>query len=104
MNLQSFFVGVGIGLVSAIIGAGVEYLIVRKQGEQETERLPSCMLLISGGLGGAGLLAIGFSLLISGEVVQMLIVGLGVGAGFLAGFLLMMLAWFIVNRPTDHSN
>ena len=100
MNLQSFFIGLGLGLVSAIIGAIVEYLIVRQRGVREAERLPGCMLLVSGGLGGIGLLAIGFSLLTSGEVVRMLITGLGVGVGFFIGFVLMMLGWFVLNRPT----
>ena len=99
MNLQSFFIGVAIGLVSAIIGATVEYLIVRRRKNQEAERLPGCMLLVSGGLGGAGLIAIGTSLLTSGEVVRMLITGLGVGVGFFGGFVLMMLVWFTLNRP-----
>jgi hypothetical protein len=30
----------------------------------------------------------------------MLITGLGVGGGFFIGFVLMMLAWFVINRPT----
>jgi ABC-type Fe3+ transport system permease subunit len=102
MNLHSFFIGLAIGLVSAIIGAIVEYLIVRQRGDeiQETERLPGCMLLVSGALGGIGLLVIGFSLITSGEVVRMLITGLGVGTGFFAGFVLMMLGWLLLNRPS----
>jgi hypothetical protein len=100
MNLQSFFIGGAVGLASAIIGAIVEYLIVRQRSDQETKRLPGCMLLVSGGLGGVGMLVIGFSLGTSGEVVRMLITGLGVGAGFFSGFVLMMLSWFVLNRPT----
>jgi len=100
MNLQSFMIGLAIGLVSAIIGAIVEYLIVRQRGDREAERLPGCMLLVSGGLGGVGMLVIGFSLITSGEVVRMLITGLGVGAGFFGGFVLMMLAWFLIDQPT----
>ena len=100
MNLQSFFVGLAIGLVSAVIGAIVEYLIVRQRGDREVERLPGCMLLVSGALGGVGLLAIGFSLITSGEVVRMLITGLGVGVGFFGGLVLMMLGWFLFNRPS----
>ena len=101
MNLESFLIGLVIGLASAIIGGIVEYLIVRQRGEQsqEAERLPGCMLLVSGGLGGLGLFAIGFSLLTSGEVVRMLITGLGVGIGFFSGFVILMVAWFILNRP-----
>ncbi len=100
MNWQSFFIGVGIGLISAIVGAIVEYLIVRRRGNQQAERLPGCMLLVSGALGGVGLVAIGISLITSGEVVRMLITGLGVGVGFFGGFVLMMVGWFIFNRPT----
>jgi len=101
MNLQSFFIGLAVGLASAVIGAVVEYIIVRQRGEsgEETERLPGCMLLVSGGLGGVGMLAIGISLLTSGEVVRMLVTGLGVGAGFFLGFILMMVVWFLLNRP-----
>lgn len=58
------------------------------------------MLLVSGALGGVGLVAIGFSLITSGQVVRMLITGLGVGVGFFGGFILMMAGWFILNRPT----
>lgn len=101
MNLQSFTIGVGVGLASAIIGAIVEYLIVRQRQNQETERLPGCMLLVSGGLGGIGMMAIGFSLITSGEVVRMLITGLGVGVGFFGGFVLMMLGWFVLNRSAE---
>jgi ABC-type Fe3+ transport system permease subunit len=103
MNLQSFFIGLAIGLASAIIGAIIEYLIVRQRDEREAERLPGCMLLVSGGLGGTGLLVIGFSLITSGEVVRMLITGLGVGVGFFGGFVLMMLAWFWINGSTEDS-
>ncbi len=46
------------------------------------------------------MLVIGFSLVTSGEVARMLITGLGVGAGFFGGFVLMMLGWFVLNRPT----
>lgn len=101
MNLQSFFIGLAIGLASAIIGAIVEYLIVRQQGDREAERLPGCMLLVSGALGGVGLLAIGFSLITSGEVVRMLITGLGVGVGFFGGFIVMTVAWFLFNRSPE---
>jgi hypothetical protein len=100
MNLQSFFIGLAIGLASAIIGAIIEYLIVRQRGDREAERLPGCMLLVAGALGGTGLLVVGFSLITSGEVVRMLITGLGVGVGFFSGFVLMMLAWFLFNRPS----
>lgn len=102
MNLQSFLIGLAVGLASAVIGAIVEYIIVQRRGDkaEETERLPGCMLLVSGGLGGVGMLVIGFSLLTSGEVVRMLITGLGVGVGFFGGFILMMLGWFVLNRPT----
>lgn len=104
MNLQAFLVGLALGFVSAIIGAVVEYLIVRQRGEQaqQAERLPGCMLLVSGGLGGVGMLAIAFSLLATGEVVRMLITGMGVTIGFFAGFLVMMLAWFLWERPSGN--
>ena len=103
MNLHSFFIGLAIGLMSAIIGAIIEYLIVRQRGDQEAERLPGCMLLVSGALGGVGMLVIGFSLITSGEVVRMLITGLGVGVGFFSGFVIMMLGWFLLNRPTGEN-
>lgn len=103
MNLQAFLIGLALGFVSAVIGAVVEYLIVRRsESTEEGERLPGCMLLISGGLGGVGMLAIAFSLLATGEVVRMLITGLGVTLGFVAGFMVMMLAWFVAERPSAH--
>ena len=102
MNLQAFLIGFALGFISAIIGSIIEYLMVRRRGDsQETERLPGCMLFISGGLGGVGMLAIAFSLLVSGEVIRMLITGLGVGAGFFCGFAIMMTSWFIFNRSEN---
>lgn len=94
--MDAFLIGGIIGLVSAIVGAVIDYRIL-KQPEEQANRLPGCIFLVSGGLGLLGVVVIAFSFF-AATVRRSLIAGGGVLTGFFLGFLLMMLAWFVLDR------
>jgi len=85
-----------VGAVSAIIGALVEFLIARRR-DPDADRLPGCMIMMTGALGMTGVGAIGVSLF-TGQVGRALLMGLGVGSGFISGFLVMVGVWFLFIR------
>ena len=92
-NAYYFLLGGGFGLFCAIVGALVDFLLMRRRGDNDTENpLPSCMLLMIGALGMMGLLALGVSFLITGTIWSAIIVGAGVLLGFLIGFIVLFLA------------
>jgi hypothetical protein len=97
-DLEAFFIGGGIGLASAIIGALIDYRVTRRRDPNAEKRTPGCIFLVPGALGLLGLLVITASLLMSGEVARVLVAGLGVGVGFFLGFVLMTVLWFVWRR------
>lgn len=86
-----FIIGGGIGLFCAILGAFVEYMLVFKGPGKEERNLPGCMLLMAGALSLVGIVAIGIAFLVFGTVWPAVVVGLGVGFGFLCGFTTLFL-------------
>jgi protein-S-isoprenylcysteine O-methyltransferase Ste14 len=102
-NMYYFLLGGGFGLFCAIVGALVDFLLMRRRGDDDTENpLPGCMLLMIGALGLMGLLSIGVSFLITGTIWSAIIVGTGVMLGFLIGFIILFLAAvFLFDRQVD---
>ncbi len=96
-DLKALLLGGGIGLSSAIIGAVVDYRILKQKSESENGRLPGCIFFISGFLGLLGVFVILISSMLD-SFAQAITAGMGVVAGFFLGFLIMMFAWFIVRR------
>ena len=97
-----FIMGGGIGLMCAVFGAFVDYLLMRKRNREQDNYLPSCFLLMTGGLGIAGLVAIGIAFLFRGTIWPAIILGAGVLMGFFFGFAVIFLAaLFVSNRRVD---
>ncbi|MCA9935325.1 MAG: hypothetical protein H6662_12735 [Ardenticatenaceae bacterium] len=94
--MSPYWLGFMVGAVSAVIGALVEFLIARRR-DPDTDRLPGCMIMMTGALGMTGIGAVGVSLF-TDQIGPTLLMGLGVGSGFLTGFLLMVLLWFLFMR------
>ncbi|MCP5094566.1 MAG: hypothetical protein GY943_03315 [Chloroflexi bacterium] len=100
-DFEALLIGAGVGLISAIIGAIIDYRFIsrnrKEQAELENGRLPGCIFLVSGSLGFLGIVVIFLSFLVE-SVKRALIAGLGVGLGFFVGFVIMMLVWFFTQR------
>lgn len=95
-------IGGGCGLFCALLGAFVDYVLVRRRGSDADGVLPGCMLLMVGLLGFGGIAAISISFLLSGVVLPAIIVGVGVMFGFLCGFsLLFVMGLFLSSRQVD---
>lgn len=86
VNISYFLIGGAIGLLSAVIGALVDYLIGRRRPVNETGGPPGCLMLVTGGLGGTGFIVLVLSGLLTGSIWLAVIAGLGVFAGFFLGF------------------
>ena len=54
-NLTILLIGIGIGLISALIGALVDYLIGRRRRERKTNGPPGCLMIVAGALGLTGI-------------------------------------------------
>lgn len=102
-NMQLLLIGVGIGLVSAVLGAVVDYFLSRRRrGEEDEAHLPGCMLLITGALGFVGLVALAASFLFYQTVWPAVWVGVGVMTGFFVGFSLLFLgAIWLAGRQSE---
>lgn len=84
------------GATSAIIGAILDFLLAQRR-HPDANRLPGCMILLSGALGVAGIVSLLAGLLL-GVFGRALLMGVGVSSGFLLGFLVMTAMWFMVVR------
>lgn len=86
-NLTYFLIGGGVGLVGAIVGASVDYLIARRRTQdRRANGSPGCLLIVAGGLGFVGLIVIIASWLLSNSVTPAVAAGAGVMVGFFLGF------------------
>jgi hypothetical protein len=100
-EVHPFLLGSGVGLFCSVIGAVVDYLRGRRRpAAAEDSALPGCMMLMTGGLGFTGLVALVISMF-TGQVRRALWLGAGVGGGFLAGFLCLMGVWWLLLRPSE---
>ncbi len=94
--MSPYWLGFVVGAVSAVIGALVEYLLARRRNPEE-ERLPGCMLMMTGALGFTGVVLIVIGLFL-GQLGRTLSMGLGVGTGFVLSFLVLAGSWFLFLR------
>jgi hypothetical protein len=89
-NLAYFLIGGGIGLVAAIIGASVEYLLARKRRqERRNDGPPGCLLIVAGALGLVGMGVAIASWLLTHSFRLAVVTGSGVLAGFFIGFAIL---------------
>jgi hypothetical protein len=96
-NLVLFIAGVIIGLLVALIGGIVEYwLSLRRNGTGESNRLPGCLLYVSGGLVVAGIISLAASFLLTGGIRPALVLGAGVLSGFYVGFIFLFVLWLLL--------
>lgn len=95
--LNPFPLGIVIGVLGSILGAGIDLLISRRS--QRTYSTGGFLLLIAGGFNTlVGAVAILISILVTGSIRTALIIGLGVLTGFVIGFLTIAIFWILVGR------
>jgi hypothetical protein len=98
-NISLFLIGTAIGLGTALIGGLIDYWVnLRPDRPDRSDRLPSCLFFIAGGLVIGGLAAIIGSFLLNGGISNALIMGAGVLIGFYTGFILLFGIWLWMNR------
>lgn len=102
LNLEwlAILTGLGIGLLSSIVGAALQYWALKRSSEI-TFRAPNLILPVSGLLGVMGLVAILLSLA-TGWLRLALFTGIGVLSGFLLGFIIMVALWCALRRMLQH--
>lgn len=95
-NLSPFWFGGGVGLICAVIGAVLEQRRWRSFSAPENDKrgLPGCMPIMAGFLGFVGVVLLLISLFMGG-ISQTMAMGLGVGAGFIAGFVVLVGIWLL---------
>lgn len=91
-NLTYIFIGAGVGLVSAIGGAAVDYLIARRRKQdRQSNGGPGCLLIVAGGLGLTGLVVTALSWLLTRSIWLAVMAGIGVLLGFFVGFAILFI-------------
>jgi len=92
-----FYIGLGIGLGLALIGALIDtWLGWRDQTLERARKVPGCMVYMGGLLGLAGIVALIVSFLTSGSLGPALLLGAGVLGGFYAGFTLLIVLYLLL--------
>lgn len=102
-NIQLLLIGAGIGLVCAIFGAAIDYVVTRgRRAEDDETRLPGCMLLMTGALGFMGLVTLSVSFVFYLTIWPAVWIGAGVMLGFFIGFsVLFLISVFIASRRSN---
>ncbi len=94
-DVEVILIGFGIGFVSSILGAMLQYWFSRRSEKTETTRFPGFVFLISGLLGLIGLCVIVISFF-SGWTRYAVYTGVGVISGFFVGFVVMLILWSLL--------
>lgn len=102
LSQNAFLIGIIIGFASSVISAVVDYRIMQRRADREESSGPGCMFIVSGTLGWLGIVVVGASLFLH-SLNRALLAGLGVLVGFLAGFLLMLALWFLLQRTSSET-
>lgn len=95
-NSSLFFIGLLVGVLVALGGALLEYLLHLRHNRARFVAMPSCLLFTIGGLVLAGIAAIVASLLMTGGALPALVLGVGVMAGFYGTFMLLVGLWLLL--------
>ncbi len=96
-NTSLFVIGLLVGVVVALAGGAVEYLMHLRHNRSPFTGLPSCLLFTIGGLVLAGIAAIITSLVLTGGAWPALILGFGVMTGFYGAFMLLVGLWLFMD-------
>lgn len=101
-NLTLFLIGLAIGVVVALAGGLIEYVLHLRRHREPRFGVPGCLVYTIGGLILAGIVAIAASLIMTGGIKPALYMGLGVMAGFYGGFILLVSLWLLLEtlRPS----
>ena len=99
-NPRLFLIGLLIGVVVAVAGGLVEYVLHLRRKREPRFGVPGCLVYTVGGLIVAGMVALVASFVLTGGIGPALIMGLGVMAGFYGGFILLVSIWLLLEtRP-----
>lgn len=97
-NLNLFLLGLALGAGVAVLGGLTEYFLHLRRDREPFTGVPSCLLYTIGGLVLAGIIAIVASLILTGGIFPAIYMGIGVLAGFYAGFIIMVSVWLVLER------
>lgn len=95
-NLRFFLIGLLIGIVVAVAGGLVEYVLHLRRKREPRFGVPGCLVYTVGGLIVAGIVALVASFVLTGGIGPGLRMGLGVMAGFYGGFILLVSIWLLL--------
>lgn len=90
-----FFTGAGLGVATAVIGAAIDWMRMRRLPDPNDGRLPGCMMLAVGALGFLGVVMIIFTWILSGSPRIAIWAGLGVIVGFFLAFAFLAALWLL---------
>lgn len=102
-NLDLVLAGAAFGLLVSIVGAVLEYRIFLRKSDTPTRPHTSLLHLFGGVLCFLGLVAVVVSLVWTDSIAPALVMGIGVGIGFYAGFILLLMGWLVRSRLSDES-
>lgn len=95
-ELSAIIIGGIIGLSCAVVGAIIDYRQMKRR-QEENNRLPGCMFVMSGSLGMLGTAVVAVSFLLD-SVARAVTAGVGVIVGFVLGFVIMMGTGLLFDR------
>jgi hypothetical protein len=94
--VRLFFLGLSLGLLSALVGAALDYLLYVRHAQQRPHHRPSIILASALLLGAMGVVALPLSLFLAGSFGPAFVMGIGVLAGFYFGFIVLISAWVMI--------
>ena len=100
-NLTLFLIGLAIGAATAVLGGVVDCALHLRRRRGPNPGVPGCLVYTIGGLILAGLIALITSLVLTGSLGPALVIGGGVLLGFYAGFIVLVVLWFV--RDSAHA-
>lgn len=93
-NILLFGIGLAVGVVVALVGGLLEYILHLRRNRTPRFGVPGCLVYVAGGLILAGVVALIASIVLTGRIGPALIMGAGVLCGFYGGFVVLVLLWY----------